>query len=200
VANHRSVFDGLALAAVMNRLSRHTRFLSYAYLFDKPIVGTMLRLNRGIVLDETTSAGRERALDECRRLLRGGEVVGLFPEGHTAPQGRMLKAQPGAAMLALETGCAVLPVGLRGTEKVVPRKGELPGVRWRAVSVRFGPPPDLSRYHDLFAQADRRRRLDIVLGVNTIIMRAVAALSGQEYPHGTKSLARLGSLAESSAG
>jgi 1-acyl-sn-glycerol-3-phosphate acyltransferase len=95
VANHRSVFDGLALAAVMNRLSRHTRFLSYAYLFDKPIVGTMLRLNRGIVLDETTSAGRERALDECRRLLRGGEVVGLFPEGHTAPQGRMLKAQPG---------------------------------------------------------------------------------------------------------
>jgi 1-acyl-sn-glycerol-3-phosphate acyltransferase len=200
VANHLSVFDGLVLTGIMNDRVRHAHFVSYKYLFAKPFVGQMLRLNRGIVLDETTQEGRLQALEDCRRTLSQGRVVALFPEAHTAPFDAMHKAQPGAAMLALETGTPVVPVGLVGTEKVLPRNGELPGVRWKAVSVRFGRPLDLERYAGLYAKADRRQRLDIALGVSTIIMKAVAALSGQVYPHGAKFLQRLGRLSLESAG
>jgi 1-acyl-sn-glycerol-3-phosphate acyltransferase len=200
VVNHLSVCDGLILAAIANNRVRQFHFVSYRRFFVEPFIGHMLRFNQAIELDETTWEGRQRALQDCRQKLAEGRAVAIFPEGHTAPYDRMFKAQPGAAMLALETGVPVVPVGLIGTEKIVPRKGDLPGVRWKAVSARFGRPLDLGRYVELFARSDRRRRLDIALGVSTIIMRAVATLSGQVYPHGAKFLQRLDRLSLGSAG
>jgi 1-acyl-sn-glycerol-3-phosphate acyltransferase len=189
------------LAAVMNTRVRHAHIISYKYLFEDPFVGSCLRLNQGVVLDNSTAEGRERAMADCRELLSRGKVVGMFPEARTAPFESMLKAQPGIGALALETGAPVVPVGLVGTQKVIPRKGDLPGLRWKAVSVHFGRPLDFGPYREPYRRArSRRQRLDIALGVTTIIMRAVAALSGQEYPHGAKSLARLERIAAEGAG
>lgn len=190
-ANHLSVLDGVVLAVLMNNSVRHTHFISYKYLFEDPFVGFILRINQGVVLDSSSPEGGERALADCRRLLGEGKAVGLFPEAHTSPFEKMHKARPGAALLALETGAPVCPVGLVGTQKVAPRRGELPGTRWNAVSVRFGEPLDFSDYREAFAKAKKRESLDIALGVSTIIMRAIARLSGQEYRHGAKTLERL---------
>ncbi len=190
-ANHLSVFDGVVLATVTNNSVRHTHFISYKYLFENPFMGFILRTNQGVVLDSSSREGGERALADCRRLLAEDRVVGLFPEAHTSPFEKMHKARPGAALLALQTGAPVCPVGLVGTQKVAPRRGELPGVRWKAVSVHFGEPLDFSGYREAFAKAEKRESLDILLGVSTIIMRTIARLSGQEYRHGARTLERL---------
>ncbi len=193
-ANHISVFDGPLLCSIMNLRSRHAHFVSYKYSFDHPFTGLFLKVNQGIVLDESTSEGKAAALRECRRFLDEGRVVGLFPEAHTAPFEAMRKAKSGIALLALQTGAPVMPIGLVNTHHVVPRKGELPGRRWKAAEVRFGQPLDLSPYVERFNSAERRESLDIVVGVSTIIMRSIAALSGQNYPHGGRAFEKLKAL------
>jgi 1-acyl-sn-glycerol-3-phosphate acyltransferase len=199
-ANHLSVFDGVALGVVMNNYLRHAHFVSYKYLFEDPFTGYFLRLNEGIVLDDSNPEGKDWTLQECRRLLGEGRLVAIFPEGHTRPYEQMGKARSGAAMLALETGAPVLPAGLIDTHMVIPRKGELPGRRWKRVRVKFGPMLDFSAHSEAFRSAQRRERLDIVVGVGTIIMRSIAALSGQEYRHGAKALKRMQALVPAGAG
>ncbi len=200
IANHLSVFDGLILAHVMNNeVRRHGHFISYRYLFENPFIGFFLRLNGGIFLDNSTPEGREKALEDSRELLRAGKVVALFPEAHTCPFEKMRRAQPGGAVLALDTGAPIVPLGLTGTQNVVPREGDLPGVRWKAVNVRIGAPLDVSPYREHYRKSEGRQRLDIALGVSTMAMRAVAELSGQEYRHGAKSLQRLERLSAGGA-
>jgi len=58
----------------------------------------------------------EWALDHARRLLQGGQAVGIFPEG-TRSQGRGLKvARSGAARLALSANTPLLPVTIEGIQ------------------------------------------------------------------------------------
>jgi 1-acyl-sn-glycerol-3-phosphate acyltransferase len=192
VANHLSVTDGAFLCIVMNARVRHAHFLSYKYLFKNRFLGFMMRFNEGISLDSSTPETVEEAMVECRARLRDGRIVGLFPEAHTSPFGKMHKARPGAVVLALETGAPILPVGLVGTQNIAPRKGaSRQGRRWKAVSVHFGDPVDISAFREIYVNASRRERLDIALGLSTIVMRKVASLSGQEYLHGQKPLMRL---------
>jgi 1-acyl-sn-glycerol-3-phosphate acyltransferase len=193
-ANHLSVFDGPLLGSVLNVRARHAHFVSYKYSFDHPFTGFFLKANQGIVLDTSSNAGKEWVLQECRRYLEEGHVVGFFPEAHTAPFEAMRMAKSGVALLALQTGAPVIPVGLVNTHKVVPRKGSLPGRRWRAASIHVGKPLDFSRQIELFGKLERRQSLDIVMGVSTMIMRKIAELSGQEYGHGRKALERMARL------
>jgi 1-acyl-sn-glycerol-3-phosphate acyltransferase len=68
-------------------------------------------------------------------VLRGGGVVGVFPEG-TRGSGEVAAAEHGAAWLARTSGATVLPVVARGT-----RRPEGSGRRWRPrVDVVVGEP------------------------------------------------------------
>jgi 1-acyl-sn-glycerol-3-phosphate acyltransferase len=96
-------------------------------------------------------------------------------------------ARPGAAVLALETGCEVLPVGLIGTERIWPRKGRF-RPRWNAVSIRIGRPMSFREYEAAYASAGEEDRKLIIEGVSTLIMRRVAELSGKEYNHGVEAV------------
>lgn len=62
----------------------------------------------------------------------------IFPEGTRSIDGNIGTFRPGVGLLAIEAGCQVVPVRIRGTADALP-KG-----RWRprraAVSVTFGAP------------------------------------------------------------
>ncbi|HEY5097532.1 MAG TPA: lysophospholipid acyltransferase family protein, partial [Acidimicrobiales bacterium] len=76
-----------------------------------------------------------RSTEPMRRAaaaLRAGEVVIVLPQG-TIPRGAaffdpVLHGHTGAARLAAETGCPVVPVGLWGTERVWPRSSKVPNI------------------------------------------------------------------------
>lgn len=77
------------------------------------------------------------ALDQARLCLAHGRSVGLFPEGtvNRDPH-RLLAGRRGAALLSLETGAPVVPVGIRFPHA-------RPGQRIRdrdAMDVHIGPP------------------------------------------------------------
>ena len=55
------------------------------------------------------------ALLNAERLLKRGEVLGMFPEGTRSHSGFMGQPHPGTALIALRSGATVLPCAILGT-------------------------------------------------------------------------------------
>ncbi|HEX4244885.1 MAG TPA: HAD-IB family hydrolase, partial [Acidimicrobiales bacterium] len=145
-SNHRSYFDVAALAIVAARIGRPVRFMGKQELFDAPVIGRIARALGGIPVDREAHSGAP--MREAAAALRAGEVVLVLPQG-TIPRGEaffdpVLRGKTGVARLAAETGAAVVPVGLWGTEQVWPRSSSLPTmttvVHPPKVTVRVGTP------------------------------------------------------------
>src|SRR5690606_19208666 len=142
-------------------------------------VGPRRRPPRGVFLRIRAAAGpggaRQAAVDAPDPPPRDrdeGLAVALYPEGTRSLDGRLYKGRTGVAFLALQTGAPVVPVGLVGTDKVMPVGAKFPSLRER-VTVRFGMPLELSHHGP--ANSGRARRL-----ATDDIMRAIHDLSGQE--------------------
>jgi 1-acyl-sn-glycerol-3-phosphate acyltransferase len=82
---------------------------------------------------EPMQTGNPRATIEavCRVLSRG-EVTGIFPEGRISDDGRIQPFRAGATRIAALSGAPVLPLGIRGNYRSLPRHRRFP----RPVRVR----------------------------------------------------------------
>ena len=191
-SNHLSLIDGLFVPQVLvSARMNPVHFVSYSELFDIPVVGTILRWAEGIVLDRSSKEGVRRALEDCKEVLAGGEGVGMFPEAHIARPEKMRRARTGAALLALETGRPVLPIGLIGTDRVMPRgTTRLQFIR-RAVSMHIGKLVYFNEYIAAYEEGDEETKELIRQGVTALIMREIARLSGRTYPYGAEAAERL---------
>lgn len=173
-SNHLSFIDSIAIPVAA---PRPVHFLAKSTYFE----GTGFRgwLSRTFfqsigAIPVRRGAGQAAldALDLQRQLLDEGLAVALYPEGTRSTDGRLYKGRTGVAFLALQTGAPVVPVGLVGTDKVMPVGAKMPTVSER-ITVRFGKPLDLSPHGP--ATSGRARRL-----ATDDIMAAIHALSGQE--------------------
>jgi 1-acyl-sn-glycerol-3-phosphate acyltransferase len=82
--------------------------------------------------------GQSESFHSIEAFLEQGWSVLIYPEGTRSRSGVMGPFRPGAALIATRLGCDVLPVRIRGTDKVL-----APGASWPTrghVEVRFGPP------------------------------------------------------------
>jgi 1-acyl-sn-glycerol-3-phosphate acyltransferase len=128
----------------------------------------------GIPVDRSGGEASERALATGLRVLAGGYLLGIYPEGTRTPDGRLFRGKTGVARLALEARVPVIPCAMIGGFEFQPPGRITPRLRIRP-GVKFGPPLDFSRYYGL--ENDR-----IVLrAVTDEIIYSIMKLSGQEY-------------------
>lgn len=173
-ANHLSFIDSIAIPVAA---PRPVHFLAKSSYFEG--TGFSGALERSFfqaigAIPVQRGAGKAAldALEQQRRLLDEGLAVALYPEGTRSTDGRLYKGRTGVAYLALETGAQVVPVGLIGTDVVLPKGAKIPSRKER-VTVRFGDPIDVSVHGA--ASSGRARRL-----ATDDIMSAIHALSEQE--------------------
>lgn len=141
VANHLSNVDPPLIAARLQPvLGRPVRFLAKEQLFRTPL-GPLLRALGSIPV--RAGGSDVAAYRAARAALERGEVVAVFPEGTRSPTGRLGRAHPGAGLLALRAGVPILPIGIDGTDRLLPRGARLPRVGTR-IRVRIGPPFSLA--------------------------------------------------------
>lgn len=127
-----------------------------------------------IPVDRSGGEASERALATGLRVLAGGQLLGIYPEGTRTPDGRLFRGKTGVARLALEARAPVIPCAMIGGFEFQPPGKIMPQFRIRP-GVRFGKPLDFSRYYGL--ETDR-----IVLrAVTDEIIYEIMRLSGQEY-------------------
>ncbi len=173
-SNHLSFIDSIAIPVAA---PRPVQFLAKSSYFEGTgMKGTLMRTFFQSIGAVPVKRGAGQAaldaLDQQRKLLDEGLAVALYPEGTRSTDGRLYKGRTGVAFLALQTGAPVVPVGLIGTDRVMPVGASLPSMRER-VTVRFGEPLDLSVHGP--AASGKARRL-----ATDEIMAAIHGLSGQE--------------------
>ncbi len=132
--NHVSYLDPL-IAGFGTR--RRVYFLAKASLFKNRFFGWLIKRLGAFPLKE--EGGNDiSAIKRSLRLLRGGKVVVIFPEGTRSYDGDLQKAHPGVGMLAFKSRAVVIPVYIDGSEKALPRNGK--SLKPAKIIARFGNP------------------------------------------------------------
>ena len=121
-ANHQSYGDPFWLAIPVKR---PIRFLAWSEAFSWPVVGKAIRLLGAWPLH--VQGSDPAAIRRSLNWLRDSGVIVIFPEGGRGlPDGSMIRMKGGAVRMALEAGVPILPVTIRGGNRVWPHDKFLP--------------------------------------------------------------------------
>ncbi|HET8600302.1 MAG TPA: lysophospholipid acyltransferase family protein [Segeticoccus sp.] len=174
-SNHLSFSDSIFLPVVVPR--RMTFLAKSDYFTGRGVKGRLTAaFFKGVgqlPVDRTGGQAGEAALQSGLKVLRRGELLGIYPEGTRSPDGRLYRGKTGVARMALESGAPVLPVAMIGTDKAQPTGKKVP--RIMRIGVRIGRPLDFSRYQGM--EEDRF----VLRSITDEIMYELMLLSGQEY-------------------
>lgn len=168
--NHISFLDSAFLMLHVRNIS----FVGKAEYMDSWKTKFIFPAMGMIPIDRGGGDKSQAALDTAERVLRRGELFGIFPEGTRSRDGYLYKGRTGAARLALKVGCPIFPVGVVGTREIQPPDAKLPKVRMDC-TIKIGRPINVTRY---------RSRGDDHMALRQItdeLMYEIRELTGQEY-------------------
>ncbi|GAA1360534.1 1-acyl-sn-glycerol-3-phosphate acyltransferase [Brevibacterium luteolum] len=173
--NHLSFMDSIFVPLVAPRPVVY--LAKKDYFTGRGVKGTatrwFFRLTNQLPMDRSGGSASEASLHSGLKVLNGGNLLGIYPEGTRSPDGNLYRGRTGVARLVLEAGVPVVPVALIGTDKVQPVGRMLP--RLRRIGVVFGEPLDFSEYEGM--AGDRF----LLRSITDDIMYEILRLSGQRY-------------------
>jgi 1-acyl-sn-glycerol-3-phosphate acyltransferase len=175
-SNHLSFIDSIIIPLVV---PRHVTFIAKAeYYTGRGLKGRLSRwffttMGQVPVQRDDPRAG-QRSLDAALEVLKQGGAFGIYPEGTRSRDGKLHQGRTGVAWLALAGSAPVVPVAVRGTDKVQPVGKRLPRP-YRGVQVHFGAPIDPSRQITAGARPAQVRRQ-----ITDQVMASIHKLSGQD--------------------
>ena len=128
VSNHSGTvpLDGLmTMLAVHDKAHRSLRPLGADLVFKMPVVSSLAR----------KSGATLACVEDAERMLSGGELVGVWPEGFKGigkPFSERYKLQRfgrgGFVSAALRTGVPIIPLSVVGAEEIYPLVGNVPSL------------------------------------------------------------------------
>ena len=127
-ANHISLLDPFTMGI---KLDRHVKYMAKAEIFKVPVIGWLAR-KVGAFPVKRDGVSKE-SIKTALNTLRGGNVMGIFPEG--TRNSDVGSAKKGAASFALRSGAAVVPAAIIGQYKL-----------FRRMVIIYGAPIDLSEF------------------------------------------------------
>jgi len=131
-SNHVSHLDPPLVGLTVPRYVFH---MAKRELFRVPWLLASMRILGTIMVDR----GRgQQALIDAREYLNHGECIVIFPEGTRSKDGILGRGRTGAIVLAIQSGCPVLPCAIIGSEQAMSKGSHR--MKLLPVVVRFGEP------------------------------------------------------------
>jgi len=174
-SNHLSIVDSIYLPLMVPRpvtFAAKSEYFTGTRLIDR-LTAAYLRATNQLAVDRTGPRAAQDMLDAALERLRSGELFGIYPEGTRSPDGRLYRGRIGVGWLAMNSGLPVIPVAMKGTDRVlapgriVPHPARIQIIIGKPLS--FGP--------DVLQGPDAKVRR----AITDEVMRAIGELSGQEY-------------------
>lgn len=149
--NHFSMMDPIIIGAF---LPRKVNFMAKEELFSNKLFA--LILNKLGVFPVKRGGADIGAIRTALRILNNGDIFCIFPEGTRSKTGEILKAKPGAAMIAIRARSPIIPIAIIGDYKLFSK-----------VKIIIDKPVYLSDYYDKKVSTDEYRELSQEI-LNTI--------------------------------
>ena len=142
MSNHSSLYD---IPITFVTLPGSIRMLTKKELFQFPIWGKGMRAAEFISIDRDNRRQAFRDLQEAKKKMESGIVLWVAPEGTRSRTGELGSFKKGGFMLASRTGATIVPVGIRGANRVLPAKTSRFHLNQR-VEVHVGEPIEASAF------------------------------------------------------
>lgn len=141
MSNHQSHFDVLSL---FSKIPLRIYFLAKKELMRVPVFGWAMYLMGHVTIDRGDREEAFKSIDRAVEKVRNGTNVVVFPEGTRSPTGELLPFKKGGFVLAIKGGIPILPVGIYGSNKILP-KGSIK-ISSGIIKIAVGKPIDTKAY------------------------------------------------------
>ena len=119
--NHQSHSDVVYLFA----LPVGFKWIVKKELFRVPLFGVSMRVAGYPMIDRGDPESALRVLDQVTAVLKAGVSVLSFPEGTRSVTGELGRFQSGAARMAVLSQVPLVPIGVAGTDTLLPRNSAM---------------------------------------------------------------------------
>ena len=111
--NHYSNYDPFAAAIYLDRLPR---YIGKKELFENKILAYLLKEVRVFPLDRKAAMDM-KAVKTGLKVLKDGEILGIFAEGPRVKEGEYVDAKGGVALFGMKGNANVIPCAISGKYK-----------------------------------------------------------------------------------
>lgn len=132
VSNHASVFDGVLLIA---QLPPDTALVLKKELAQVPLLGFLIKKMGYITVERFEFEQSVQDYQKMVSCIQQGGSVAIFSEGTIFPVPCLLPLNLGAFQAAVDTGAPIVPIGIRGSRRLLRAKHRL--MRPARLRIRF---------------------------------------------------------------
>lgn len=143
MCNHSSVYDIPLSFCVFPKIS--LRMLGKKELFRIPIMGKGMIAAGFPSIDRKNKLQAIKDLEKIKDLLEEDIVVWIAPEGTRSKNGKLGTFKKGGFITAINAGATIIPIGIRGANKILPPKSLRPSIGETA-EIHVGMPIDAKKY------------------------------------------------------
>ncbi|MBA3339626.1 MAG: 1-acyl-sn-glycerol-3-phosphate acyltransferase [Geodermatophilaceae bacterium] len=173
-SNHLSFIDSIVIPLVSPR--KVAMLAKAEYWHGKGIKGwwtrTLFSSLGAQPVERDTHRAAQAALDTAMSVLNEGDAFAIYPEGTRSRDGRLARGKTGVAWLALTADCPIVPVAVKGTDRIMPIGSRR--LRPYRATVAFGEPLRFPQFSGQAAKGKPRRE------VTDVVMNEIVKLSGQD--------------------
>lgn len=149
-ANHYSNYDPFAAAIYLDRLPR---YIGKKELFENKILAFLLKEVRVFPLDRKAAMDM-KAVKTALKVLKDGEILGIFAEGTRVKEGEHVDAKGGVALFAMKGNASVIPCAISGKYKFRNK-----------ITVEYGAPLSLDEFRGQKLTAEVMTEItDVIMG------------------------------------
>jgi len=161
--NHQTYVDPFWVTVPVKR---KFRYMAWDAALDWFIVGKIIRYLGAFPVRTQGRGGKIDAMKKALKFLREGATLIVFPEGEREfGDGKFLPFKPGAVRIAMEAGVPIMPVTIRGGNKVwsqgmkYPRFGKVEIIYHKPFEV---PKPDKKTDLDAHVEKVNEKLIEII--------------------------------------
>lgn len=175
ICNHLSNSDGLVLSKTLKSVD--PTFVAGVKLSNNSF--TSLGMNVVKTTNIKPNSADKDGIKKIINLIKQGESLLIFPEGTRSRVGSLIEAKKGIVLIAKMTGAPIVPIGIYGTEKLLPinKEGDMGAEKFNnaEVYINIG---DQFEFPKKEKEQDKKEYEEYA---TDYIMRKIAALLPEEY-------------------